>query len=455
MKKIALADRLRQRRAWRRFIITYGAVLVFLGVVCVDYLAPHLAPARLSAQLAPRAPYLHTDWLKLPAMSRYAQTHQLTQGDSLAALFARNGIAALQADIALDALNNLFDSRILRPGQKIRLFWETDEGFASKRFAGFDFVPHGRERVIVRRLSEREFVGVKLDRALSEQYFLAEALITNNIYEAARNAGLSPKLVLELIYLFSYSIDFQRAVRAGDTLEVLFTRRFDSDNRVAEDGRIVYATLTNNGKRHAFWLHPSSDNAQLYYDAAGVPIQRLLMRTPIDGAKLSSHFGMRQHPILGNARQHSGLDFAAPIGTPVFAAGDGAIIKIGDAGSFGKRIRIRHNSEFETVYAHLHEFKKGLKLGQCVRQGEIIGHVGQRGLTNGAHLHYEIWQYGKAVDPAKIKLPAKAPLVGIAFEQLTQQRKAVAQHIAAISAARNNSTRQTETSLNYAVSIER
>jgi murein DD-endopeptidase MepM/ murein hydrolase activator NlpD len=435
------AQRQRRRRARRRFSLAFLFIAIFIGWLIHDFLAPDINTAALSAKPAPSAPYVDASWRGLAPMQRRSFNDQLGKGDSLAALLTRNGVNAIEADAALDSLSREFDSRALRPGQKVRLFrvWEAgaEMDVTAGRFAGFDFIPEPRQRVIVRRLGDLDFATSRQDRPLKERYFVADTLITSSVYEAARGSGVAPNLVVDLIRLFSFSVDFQRDIREGDQLEVLYTRRFDQDNQLAEEGEIVFAALTNRGERHAYWLHDHVDGEQSYYDEHGESVQRLLMRTPVDGARLSSQFGMRRHPILGYTRLHRGLDFAAPTGTPIYAAGDGKVTRIGTYGDSGRYIKLRHTNGYETAYAHMNSFAKGLTKGQTVKQGQVIGYVGRTGLATGPHLHYEVLHRNKPINPRGLDLPPGRQLNGAQLAALEETRAQAAKRIGNL-ASRNN-----------------
>lgn len=431
-----LAQQARRRRARSRFSFSFVASLVFTGWLAGNLLLPDEPNPVLSAKPAPAHPAIANRWAYLTPMQRSHESDQLAAGDSLAALLARAGIGEVEADAALDALRSQFDPRTLKVGQKVRIFreWPTDDTSQApaRRFAGFDFIPEPRQRLIVRRTGHLSFDAVKQVRPLSERFFFADTLISSSVYDAARGGGMSPNLVVELIRLFSFSIDFQRDMRAGDQLEVLYTRRFDENNQLAEEGDIIFAALTNRGKRYAYWRLAQDDGSYAYYDADGRSVQRLLMKTPVDGARLSSRFGMRRHPILGYTRLHRGLDFAAPRGTPIYAAGSGRIVALGRNGDFGKYIRIRHRNGYETAYAHMNGYARRLKKGSQVKQGQIIGYVGATGLATGPHLHYEVLRNNKPVNPRDLDVPPESALDAAGLEKLREAQIAIGTRINAL-----------------------
>ena len=289
-KVALLAQQARRRRARLRFTFAVVAVFILTGWLASRLLLPDMPKPELSAKPAPSHASLATKWGDLTPMRRDHKADELRAGGSLAALLSRAGINDIEADAALDALRIQFDPRKLKIGQKVRIFQEwpvnASPNSAATRFAGFDFIPEPRHRLIVRRAGHLSFDVIKQVRPLSERYFLTDTLISSSVYEAARSGGMSPNLVVELIRLFSFSIDFQRDMREGDQLEVLYTRRFDENNQLAEEGDIVFAALTNRGKRYAYWRLANDDGSFAYYDEDGRSVQRLLMKTPVDGARL-------------------------------------------------------------------------------------------------------------------------------------------------------------------------
>tara|TARA_B110000971_G_scaffold200541_1_gene218673 strand:+ start:954 stop:2393 length:1440 start_codon:yes stop_codon:yes gene_type:complete len=432
----------RRKRARLRFTITALLVGSLISWMASDLLVPDVAEANLSAKPAPSNPVLNAGLLALAPMQRDYESDALGNGDTLAALLARARVNAVEADAALDQLRTVYDVRRLKPGQSVRIHREwpagQDKSAYEGRFAGFDFIPVPEQKVIVRRTDHQSFTAIKRDRLLTDRHFLADSLINSSVYEAARSGGMSPNLVVELIRLFSFTIDFQRDIREGDQLEVLYTRRFDANNQVAQEGDIIFAALTNRGKRYAYWRMPHEDGIHNYFDAKGQSVQRLLMKTPVDGARLSSSFGMRRHPILGYTRLHRGLDFAAPKGTPIYAAGDGVIERLGTYGNNGKYIRIQHRNGYKTAYAHMNSFARRLKKGSRVSQGQVIGTVGRTGLATGPHLHYEVLHYNKPVNPRELNVPPQRNLDAKALGKLAQLKADITEKVSGLAVSDNS-----------------
>ena len=244
-------------------------------------------------------------------------------------------------------------------------------------------------------------------RPTRKEETLIRGVIKNNLYISALKSGIPEKTLLEMISLLGFSVDFQREIRSGDSFEVLFTKEIDIlSNLVIQTKPIKYVSMSLSGNKLNFFNYEDKFGFPQYYDENGKSSKRTIMKTPINGARLSSRYGNRKHPILGYTKMHRGIDFAAPSGTPVFAAGDGIIEKAGWNGSYGKYIRIRHTGTYKTAYAHLSGFHKSIRSGKRVSQGKIIGYVGTTGRSTGPHLHYEVIKNNVQVNPMKIRLPA-------------------------------------------------
>jgi murein DD-endopeptidase MepM/ murein hydrolase activator NlpD len=229
--------------------------------------------------------------------------------------------------------------------------------------------------------------------------------INYSLYSAAVKAGIEPSVIVEFARIFGFEVDFQRDIRKNDTFEIYYEKMLDERKNIIETGNIFYVSLNVNGKKLILYnFNDGSGNE--FYESNGKSIIRALMKTPINGARLSSSFGLRKHPILGYNLVHQGTDFAAKTGTPVMASGNGLVEFAGTNGAYGKYIRIRHNSTYKTAYAHLNGYAKGVRKGQRVSQGQIIGYVGSTGRSTGPHLHYEVLVNGKRVNSQKLKLPS-------------------------------------------------
>ncbi len=243
--------------------------------------------------------------------------------------------------------------------------------------------------------------------------------INNNLYSAAIQAGIEPNVIVEFARIYGFEIDFQRDIRKGDWFEIYYEKFVDDNNVVKDTGIIIYASMfVNNRELNLYNFKDKNDLG--YYDLNGKSIVKALMKTPINGARLSSPFGNRKHPILGFTKHHNGTDFAAPTGTPIMASGSGTVITAGWCGNGGNCVRIRHNSSYTTGYGHLSKF--ATKIGRKVRQGQIIGYVGNTGMSTGPHLHYTVKYNGKFVNSQKLKLPSGKILKGEARKNFEIER---------------------------------
>lgn len=239
-----------------------------------------------------------------------------------------------------------------------------------------------------------------------EETFI-KGTINSSLYKSAVKLGMPENTLFEMVRLLGFSVDFQREIRKGDSFEVMFTKQIDLiENRVIDTKPINFVSIILSGHELNFFEYKDKYGFSGYYDENGKSSKRTIMKTPINGARLSSKYGSRRHPVLGYTKMHRGVDFAAPRGTPVFAAGDGIVEKAGWNGSYGRYIRIRHTGTYKTAYAHLSGINKKVKTGKRVSQGKIIGYVGSSGRSTGAHLHYEVLLNNQQINPMRVKLPS-------------------------------------------------
>ena len=271
------------------------------------------------------------------------------------------------------------------------------------------------------RKFKNEYVVKENILQLYKKEVVARNIIKNNLYSSAINAGVEPNIIIEFARIYGFEVDFQRDIRKGDWFEILYEKFEDDNNKVRDTGKIIYASMYVNGEELNLYNFNFKNDTE-YYDIKGKSITKSLMKTPINGARLSSSYGMRKHPILGYNKMHKGTDFAAPSGTPIMASGSGTITRARWCGGGGNCVKIKHNSTYETIYAHMKAFAKGIKEGRKVKQGQIIGYVGSTGMSTGPHLHYEVVVNGKKVNSQRLKLPSGKTLKGIAREKFELER---------------------------------
>jgi murein DD-endopeptidase MepM/ murein hydrolase activator NlpD len=271
------------------------------------------------------------------------------------------------------------------------------------------------------RKSQINFEVIENVLQLYKEEVVIKNIIKNNLYSSAVDSGIEPNIIIEFARIFGFEVDFQRDIRQEDWFEILYERFVDDNNKVRDTGKIIYASMYVNGEEINLYNF-NYKNEEDFYDIKGKSITKSLMKTPINGARLSSSFGMRKHPILGYNKMHRGTDFAAPSGTPIMASGSGTVTRARWCGGGGNCVKIKHNSTYETIYAHMKAFAKGIKEGRKVKQGQIIGYVGSTGISTGPHLHYEVIVNGKKVNSQKLKLPSGKILRGEERKQFELDR---------------------------------
>jgi len=351
-----------------------------------------------------------------PLPARMIEAHP---GDTLSSLLTRMGVAPEDTRSAIGALSTVWQPRELRAGQKLALFTQSDRLHSLRLATAPD------HDVVVARNDSGAFVAEDQVRPVNWVPTIGTGRIRTSLSAAASEAGVPMSVLGEMIRAFSYDVDFQREVKPGDTFTVLFDRVYDEYGQATGTGQLFYAEMVLSGVRLRLYRFAPSSGEPGYYTALGYDIRKPLLRTPIDGARLTSGFGMRFHPILGYSRMHRGVDFGAAIGTPVFAAGDGVVVKAGPASGYGNYIEIEHNREYATAYGHLSGYAHGLHPGERVRQGEVIGYVGMTGLATGPHLHYEVHIRGEQTDPQTVKMPAITRLAGKELRAFEGVRNAI------------------------------
>ncbi|WP_339747532.1 peptidoglycan DD-metalloendopeptidase family protein [uncultured Maricaulis sp.] len=336
-------------------------------------------------------------------------------GGTLAGILDDAGVDSTDAVRAIRTLNQVYDLRYLRAGQSLNLYLESepvdngeaadDETQSRLRLTGISFRPEVERSITVARTWRDEYRARETIAEFERQVVRSSGTITSSLYVDALNAGATDRIVVDLANVLAYAIDFQRSIQPGDGFDILFERFVDEEGHTARTGDILYARYEGRAAPKEFFRFETSDGGIGYYSAEGASAQRLLMLTPINGARLSSSFGQRRHPILGYTRAHNGTDFAAPRGTPVFASGNGVVERANRFGSFGNYVKIRHANGFETAYAHLNGFARGIRAGSRVTQGQVIAYVGTTGRSTGPHLHYEVHVNGRPVNPMTLDLP--------------------------------------------------
>ena len=290
----------------------------------------------------------------------------------------------------------------------------------SKTVVNFIYPVNNTLSIEIRKF-QNDFLVKENILQLYKKEVVVKNVIKNNLYSSAMNSGVEPNIIIEFARIFVFEVDFQRDIRKGDWFEILYEKFEDDNEKVRDTGKIIYASMYVNGEEINLYNFKYKDEED-HYDIKGKSITKSLMKTPINGARLSSSFGMRKHPILGYNKMHRGTDFAAPSGTPIMASGSGTVTRARWCGGGGNCVKIKHNSTYETIYAHMKAFARGVKEGRKVKQGQVIGYVGSTGLSTGPHLHYEVIVNGKKVNSQKLKLPSGKILKGEERKQFELDR---------------------------------
>ena len=341
--------------------------------------------------------------------SRYkTYIHKIKSGETFDKILEAYSIDKEEIIAVKDNLSKKINVNKLNTNQKIQISLDQ----TNNKIKEFIFKISNTKKIYLSRNDEntkfnQEILTIKLDKKI----IYKENIILQSLYKASTDQNIPPNTIIEFARIYGFQVDFQRDIRKEDKFQIMYEVFIDKNKKVIETGEILYANLKLSGQDNPLYFFNEEDH-EGHYDKNGKSVQKALMKTPINGARLSSSFGMRKHPIDGFNKMHRGTDFAAPKGTPIMASGNGIIKKVGWCGGGGNCIKIRHNSTYETIYAHMSKFARGIKIGVRVKQGQTIGYVGSTGKSTGPHLHYEVIVNGKKVNSQKLKLPSGKILKG-------------------------------------------
>ncbi len=334
------------------------------------------------------------------------------RGDTLFDLLVKAGVDRTEANKAIDALTDIYDPRALKAGQKVVVtFRRPADRIGSGPFDGLSLQPEPGLQVSAQRAGDGYSVN-QTKREVTRQLAHFSGTIKGSLFEAAQGQGVPVSILGEMIKAFSYDVDFQRDIQPGDQFEVMFERFVDKKGQPVRDGEMLFARLTLSGDAMPIYRYADSQGNVDYYNPKGESVRKALLRTPVDGARISSSYGMRMHPILGFSTMHKGVDFSVSTGTPVMAAGSGVIDFAGARGSYGYYVRIKHDASHATAYAHLSRFAQGIREGKRVTQGQVIAFSGATGRATGPHLHYEVLVNNQQVNPMSVKFQSGNKLTG-------------------------------------------
>lgn len=338
------------------------------------------------------------------------QSLQIQSGDTFVKILHALGIGLSESYQISTKLGTVFKPRELRPGQDLTVrYWEEADPKTGMQVQSLTLQPNALRTIELMRLDDGSLKIEERKIELASRLDRVSGVIEKGLFRDASLAGLPDSVITKMIHNFSYSVDFQRDIKNGDRFDVVVERFYDEASGKEHTAELVYAGLNVKGGEKKIYRFATPGGSVAYFNEAGESIKKALLRTPIDvaRARLSSGFGKRKDPIHGYSRMHRGVDFSAPRGTPVVAAGDGIVKKAGRSGGYGNCVKIQHDSTHATLYGHLHRINKAIRVGHRVRQGEVIGQVGSTGRATGPHLHYEVHINGTQVNPQKVTLPSK------------------------------------------------
>ncbi len=354
---------------------------------------------------------------------------EVKKGDNFIGILQNLGMEYAEALEIVNALKKVdFNVKGLKIGQKIEVTKKVDESDGD--LLGVDKLvlePSVGKKFVVTLDEDEKYVAELIELELKSENKLVEGVITSSLAVAMKNAGVPQSVIGNFINIFAYTVDFRSEIKNGNTFKILFDRKMSPDGKVVKNGDILYAELDlGRNNKIALYRYKSADGSVDYYNSNGLVLKRTLDRKPMEfrSARISSRYGWRKHPILKKRILHSGVDYAAPKGSRIYASGDGVVKRAEWAGGYGKYVVIRHNSEFSTGYAHMNSYAKGIKPGVRVKQGQVIGYVGSTGRSTGPHLHFEIIKNGKKIDPLKVKAATGVNLQG---KELQSFKKTVAE----------------------------
>ena len=346
------------------------------------------------------------------------KTLTIRSGDSLGPLLQKNGLSGGQAYKVTQAFATVYKPRNLRVGHEFNLH------FNDETLEHLTFKPNVEKTVFV-DLKGEDYTAREIAAEFKYETVGVAAEISNSLYVDATRLGAPDRVVQQFANIYEYSVDFQRDIQPGDNFEMFFEVARNRKGEIIKSGDLLYTSFSPRGKTSDYWLYVDSKDRENFYDAKGKTAKRKLRATPINGARLSSSYGRRKHPILGYRKMHSGVDFAAPRGTPILAAGSGTVERANRYGGYGNYIRIRHTDGYKTAYAHLKSFARGVRKGKYVKQDQVIGYVGTTGRSTGPHLHYEVHLHGKKINPRRLSQLAGKPLAKSEMPNFAKRRKEI------------------------------
>ena len=336
--------------------------------------------------------------------------HIIREGENYESIINKIEIPNSEKKLFLETVKKNKKIKIIRPNQKINFKIDKKDNPKIEKFV--IEINKKKEIYYFRDNKKNIFYSKIIEKDLTKIISYKESEITDSLYQTALRLKIKPNIIIEFARLYGFQVDFQRDIWKNDSFQIIYEEFLNKAGKVIETGNIIFANLSLQNQELKLYRHEYEKNKIDYFDENGKSMRKTLMKTPINGARLSSSFGKRKHPILGFTKMHTGTDFAAPTGTPILASGDGLVTRAQWCGGGGNCVKIKHNRVYQTVYAHMSKFGRGIKKGARVKQGQIIGYVGSTGLSTGPHLHYEVIKNGRKINSQKLKLPSGKILKG-------------------------------------------
>ena len=335
--------------------------------------------------------------------------HEISKGETFDKILKNYSISDDEIIKIKKSLSHDINLNNLKTNQIIKF---TIDQSNNKKIINFLFPISRTEKIkLTRNLEKNLFITEKIITNLNKKIVFKEGKILQSLYKSATDLNIKPSIIIEFARIYGFQVDFQRDIRKNDIFQIMYEIFEDNNGKTFETGNIIFADLKLSGTNNSFYYFDKK-GSEGHYDLNGKSVKKALMKTPINGARLSSAFGMRKHPIDGYNKMHRGTDFAAPSGTPIMASGNGIVVSAKWCGGGGNCIKIKHNSTYQTIYAHMKNFARRIKPGVRVKQGQIIGYVGSTGISTGPHLHYEVVVNGKKINSQTLKLPSGKILIG-------------------------------------------
>ena len=422
IKKLTRTESIFNRSNWKYFLYVFLIFIFFLIFIIISNLINHknkVERANLNSIVKSDEFTNLSNYFITKINSPYIEVKYLIKNnDNIEKILKKfqinaNDIKNISNNLKQKKLTNIYAGRELSLVLK-----KLEDG--SNSIVNLLYPINNTSNIEIRKKQNELIVKVNILQLFKKEVVVKKE-IKSNLYSAAIEGGIEPNIIVEFARIFGFEVDFQRDIRKGDWFEILYERFVDDNNIIQDTGKIIYASMFVNGEEINLYNFEHEKEIG-YYDIKGKSIVKSLMKTPINGARLSSSFGKRKHPILGYTKLHTGTDFAAKSGTPIMASGSGVVTRARWCGGGGNCVKIKHNSTYETVYAHMKRFAKGIKEGRKVKQGQTIGYVGSTGMSTGPHLHYEVIVNGQKVNSQRLKLPSGNILKGVARNDFELKR---------------------------------